>query len=97
MRALKYVRLLLTLPLSSGADPAWSNDGRALFVHASRDPTQAIDRVTVPEGTVQEVVRLSASSGSNAVDYVFGGPTADDLPLVRARNFIGNIYSLPLH
>jgi WD40 repeat protein len=83
-----------TLPVHSGADPIWSSDSRFLFVHASLDPGQPIDRVTVPDGRVQEIVRLADSPASDAVDYVFGGLTRDNLPLVRARVFTGNFYYL---
>jgi Tol biopolymer transport system component/DNA-binding winged helix-turn-helix (wHTH) protein len=85
-----------TLPLASGADPVWSADSHYLFVHRSLDPTQPIDRVSIPDGATQELVRLADSSERNAVDYVFSGLTQDNMPLVRARVFTGNIYSLDL-
>lgn len=85
-----------TLAVSSGADPIWSPDSRYLFLHASLDPAQPIDRVSIPDGHVDEIVRLADSRQHDAVDYVFGGLTLDNHPLVRTRIFTGNFYSLDL-
>jgi hypothetical protein len=67
-----------------------------LFLHASLDPAQPIERVSIPDGKVTEVVRLAESRENDAVDYVFGGLTLDNRPLIRARVFTGNVYSLDL-
>ena len=85
-----------TLPVPSGADPVWSSDSRFLYLHASLDPAQPIDRISIPDGRVQELVRLAESVDNNAVDYVFGGLTVDNMPLIRTRVFTGNVYSLSL-
>ena len=85
-----------TLPVRSGADPVWSSDSRFLYVHASLDPGQPIDRLSIPDGKVQEVIRLADSQSSDAIDYVFVGLTRDNTPLVRTRVFTGNIYYLDL-
>ena len=74
----------------------WSSDSRFLYVHASLDPGQPIDRVSIPDGKVQELVRLADSQTNDAVDYVFVGLTRDNTPLVRTRVFTGNIYYLDL-
>ncbi len=89
-------RTWTTLAVTSGADPVWSPDSRYLFLHASLDPAQPIDRVSIPDGHVDEVVRLADSREHNAVDYVFGGLTPDNRPLIRTRIFTGNFYSLDL-
>jgi Tol biopolymer transport system component/DNA-binding winged helix-turn-helix (wHTH) protein len=89
-------RTWTTLAVPSGADPIWSPDSRYLFVHASLDPAQPIDRVSIPDGHVDQVVRLADSREHDAVDYVFGGLTEDNRPLVRARIFTGNFYALDL-
>ena len=86
-----------TLPVTSGADPVWSPDSRYLFLHASLDPSQPIDRISIPDGHVDEIVRLADSRQHDAVDYVFGGLSLDNRPLIRARIFTGNFYSLDLH
>ena len=85
-----------TLPISSGADPVWSADSKALFVHASLDPAQPIDRISIPDGKVVEVVKLADARRTDAVDFVFGGLAPDNTPLVRTRMFTGNLYSLDL-
>jgi Tol biopolymer transport system component/DNA-binding winged helix-turn-helix (wHTH) protein len=85
-----------TLAVPSGADPIWSPDSHYLFIHASLDPAQPIDRISIPDGHVDEIVRLADSREHDAVDYVFGGLTLDNRPLIRARVFTGNFYSLDL-
>ena len=85
-----------TLPVASGADPIWSSDSRYLFLHGSLDPAQPIDRVSIPDGHVEQIVRLSDSRENDAVDYVFCGLTVDNRPLIRARVFTGNIYAIDL-
>jgi Tol biopolymer transport system component len=85
-----------TLNVPSGADPIWSADSRFLFVHASLDPAQPIDRISIPDGRVDQIVRLADTRTNDAVDYVFSGLTADNQPLIRARVFTGDFYSLDL-
>jgi DNA-binding winged helix-turn-helix (wHTH) protein/dipeptidyl aminopeptidase/acylaminoacyl peptidase len=85
-----------TLSVPSGADPVWSSDSRYLFLHASLDPSQPIDRVSIPDGHVDQIVRLADSRQHDAVDFVFGGLSRDNRPLIRARVFTGNFYSLDL-
>jgi len=89
-------RTWTTLAVPSGADPVWSPDSHYLFLHASLDPAQPIDRVSIPDGHVDEVVRLADSREHDAVDYVFGGLSQDNRPLIRARIFTGNFYSVDL-
>jgi len=85
-----------TLAVPSGADPVWSSDSRSLFLHASLDPSQPIDRVSIPDGRVETVIRLADTQQKDAVDFVFGGLTLDNRPLIRTRVFTGNVYSLDL-
>ena len=85
-----------TLPGDSGADPAWSSDSRYLYVHRSLVAEQPIDRIAIPGGQIQELIKLAGSSEGDAVDYVFVGLTQDDMPLIRARTYTGNIYSMQL-
>jgi Tol biopolymer transport system component len=85
-----------TLSVESGADPVWSSDGKYLFVHRSLDPSQPIDRISIPDGAVKELIKLAGSSESGAGDYVFIGLTQDDAPLIRARTSIGNLYAMQI-
>jgi len=82
------------LAVPSGADPVWSSDSHSLFIHASLDPAQPIDRVSIPDGHVEQIVRLADSRQNDAVDFVFGGLTQDNRPLIRMRVFTGNFYSI---
>jgi Tol biopolymer transport system component/DNA-binding winged helix-turn-helix (wHTH) protein len=85
-----------TLPVPSGADPVWTSDSRYLYLHASLDPAQPIDRVSIPDGHVTELIRLADSRANDAVDFVFGGLTRQNEPLIRARVFTGNVFSMDL-
>ncbi len=85
------------LPVTSGADPAWSSDSRFLYLHEVLNRAQPIDRVSVPEGRVQQLVRLSDSAKNDAVGYIFGGLTREDEPLIVERTFTGNLYSLQMN
>ncbi len=85
-----------TLPVPSGADPVWSSDSRYLYLHASLDPAQPIDRISIADGHVQPIVKLADAAESGAVDYVFSGLTPENMPLIRTRVFTGNVYSLTL-
>jgi Tol biopolymer transport system component/DNA-binding winged helix-turn-helix (wHTH) protein len=89
-------RTWTTLAVPSGADPVWSSDSKSLFLHASLDPSQPIERVSIPDGHVDVVVRLADSRENDAVDFVFGGLTRDNRPMIRSRSFTGNFYSLDL-
>jgi len=85
------------LPVDSGADPVWSSDSRFIYVHARLDAAQPIDRISIPEGRVEQVIRLADPGRDGAVDFVFGGLTPDNRPLIRERIFTGNFYSLDLN
>ncbi len=85
-----------TLPVPSAADPVWAADSRSIFLHASLSPSQPIDRVSVADGHVQELVQLGTATGANAVDYVLGGLGADGAPLIRTRVHTGDLYSVDL-
>jgi WD40 repeat protein len=85
-----------TLRVTSGADPIWSTDSRWLFVHGALDAAQPIERISISDGRVDQVVRLADSRQNDAVDYVFGGLNQDNHPMIRARVFTGNFYTLDL-
>ncbi len=85
-----------TLPVTSGADPVWTTDGRSLVVHASMDPRQPIVRIDIPAMHIAQSSQLAAAEGADPVDFVFVGLAADGSPLVRLRTYTGNIYSMEL-
>ena len=86
-----------TLPLHSGAEPAWSPDSRSLIVHARLDPTQPILRVAIPSGETHEIIRLADLDGSDAMQFVFSGTTPEGDLFVRIHSNTSDIYSLDLH
>ena len=85
-----------TIATTSVADPVWSADGKAIYIHAFMVDTQPIYRVSVPDGHLDEVANLSAFRAGDTADYFFVGITPDNLPLVRARTSTGNLYSLDM-
>lgn len=85
-----------TLPVHSGADPVWSPDSRFLYLHESLDPAQPIDRVSIPDGTVQQLIRMNDSPDQEAASYVFAGLTRTNEPLIVEQRFTGNMYSIDL-
>jgi len=81
---------------TSVADPVWSSDSKAIYIHAFMSPTQPIYRVDVPTGQLQQVTDLASFRSGQTADYFFCGITPDNVPLVRARSFTGNLYSIDL-
>lgn len=57
-----------SLAVASGADPVWSSDSRFLYLHASLDPAQPIDRISIPDGHVQQLIKLADSTDNKAID-----------------------------
>jgi Tol biopolymer transport system component len=81
---------------TSVADPVWSTDSKAIYIHAFMSPTQPIYRVDVPSGQLQQVADLNSFRSVETADYFFCGITPDNVPLVRARSSTGNLYSIDL-
>jgi Tol biopolymer transport system component/DNA-binding winged helix-turn-helix (wHTH) protein len=81
---------------TSVADPVWSADSKAIYIHAFMSPTQPIYRVDVPTGHLLQVANLASFRSGEAADYFFCGITPDNIPLVRARSSTGNLYSIDL-
>jgi Tol biopolymer transport system component/DNA-binding winged helix-turn-helix (wHTH) protein len=84
------------LAQSSVADPVWSSDSTAIYIHAFMADTQPIYRVDIPSGHFQQVADLASFRAGEAADYFFCGITPENVPLVRARSSTGNLYSLDL-
>jgi Tol biopolymer transport system component len=81
---------------SSVADPVWTADSKAIYIHAFMAPSQPIYRIEVPTGRRQQVAGLESLLSGDVADYFFSGITPDDAPLLRARTSTGNLYSLDL-
>ena len=84
------------LAQTSVADPVWSADSSAIYIHAFMADTQPIYRVEIPSGRLQQVADLASFRAGEAADYFFVGITPDNVPLVRARSSTGNLYTLNL-
>lgn len=84
------------LATTSVADPVWSADSRAIYLHAFMANTQPIYRVSIPDGKLEEVASLTSFRTGDIADYFFSGITPDNVPLVRARTATGNLYMLDL-
>lgn len=85
-----------TLAETSVADPVWSGDSRALYIHASLKEMQPIYRVSIPEGHLDQVASLASFVAGDTADYFFCGITPDNVPIVRSRTSTGNLYSVDL-
>ncbi|HEY0786129.1 MAG TPA: winged helix-turn-helix domain-containing protein [Acidobacteriaceae bacterium] len=79
-----------------GADPVWSSDSSALYVHSAFVNPQSIERVSIPSGRAVPVAELARSPVTNRADYVFVGITAQEEPMLRVRTTTGNLYRLDL-
>jgi Tol biopolymer transport system component/DNA-binding winged helix-turn-helix (wHTH) protein len=85
-----------TIADTSVADPVWSTDSKAIYIHAFMATTQPIYRVSVPDGRLELIATLANFRSNDAADYFFSGITPDNTPLVRSRSSTGNLYSLDL-
>ncbi|MDP9050793.1 MAG: winged helix-turn-helix domain-containing protein [Acidobacteriota bacterium] len=89
-------RVWTVLAQTSVADPVWSADSKALYIHAFMAETQPIYRVSIPDGKLEAIADLASFRTGDTVDYFFSGITPDNTPLVRSRSSTGNLYSLDL-
>ena len=84
------------LASTSAADPVWSADSKAIYVHAFLADREPILRVEVPSGGFQTVADLGNFHDGEAANYFFGGVTPRGEPLVQPRVGTGNLYALDL-
>jgi Tol biopolymer transport system component len=80
----------------SAADPAWSSDGKALYIHAFLEDKQPILRISVPSGEMQQVASLDDLRAKDAANYFFSGLTPDNEPLVLPRVGTSNLFTIDL-
>lgn len=84
-----------TLAVTSSANPVWSRDSKALYIHAYLEETKPIYRVNVPSGEMVKIASLSNFPvGSSITKIDFSGITPDDAPLVHTEISSGNLYTL---
>lgn len=78
------------------ADPVWSHDSRAVYLHAFMDSDSPIYRVAVPSGHPEAIAGLGQLDSADLIDYSFVGLAPGDVPVLRARVSAANIYSRQL-
>jgi len=85
------------LASTSAADPVWSSDSQAVYVHAFMAEKQPILRISVPGGDLRSVASTANFRSGEPANYFFGGLTPEDIPLVRPRVGTGNLFMLDLN
>ena len=84
------------LASTSAADPVWSVDSKAIYIHAFLADREPILRIEVPTGIVQTVADLGNFHDGEAANYFFGGMTPNGEPFVQPRVGTGNLYTIDL-
>ncbi len=82
------------LAATSAADPVWSEDSKAIYIHAFLADREPILRIGVPDGSIRTVADLGNFHDGEAANYFFGGTTPRGEPLVQPRVGTGNLYSI---
>jgi Tol biopolymer transport system component/DNA-binding winged helix-turn-helix (wHTH) protein len=85
-----------TLTAASAADPVWSADSKALYIHSYMDRTEPIYRVSVPEGRMEEVANLKSFPVGTTGQYFFSGLAPDNVLLVTTEVSSNNLYTMDL-
>lgn len=80
----------------SVADPVWAHDSKSIFFHSFMEEGQPIYRAFLSPDRVEKVAGLGNLESADIVDYSFSGLAPGDVPLVKARRWTANIYSLNL-
>lgn len=85
------------LATQSVADPVWAHDGKSIFFHSFMEEGQPICRAFLSlDRRVETVAGLRNIEATDIVDYSFSGLAPGDVPLLKARRWMANIYSLNL-
>ena len=84
------------LAVTSAADPVWSSDSKALFVHAFLADEQPILRIQVPAGDIHRLADLTELHLKEPANYFFSGLDPNNQPLVLPRVGTSNLYTLDL-
>ncbi len=82
------------LAATSAADPVWSFDSRAVYIHAFLADREPLLKIEVPTGAIQVIADLGNFPNGEAANYFFGGITPRGAPLVQPRVGTGNLYTL---
>ena len=84
------------LAATSVADPVWSSDSKALYIHAFQQEGDPILRVSALDGSTHIVATLRNLHEGEAANYFFSGLTPTNDPLVQPKIGTGNLYSVDL-
>jgi len=85
-----------TLAITSAANPVWSNDSKALYLHAYRAENRPVLRVSVPDGQIEEIANLNNFHASNVTHDDFAGITTDNVLLMHTEVSSGNLFTMDL-
>jgi Tol biopolymer transport system component/DNA-binding winged helix-turn-helix (wHTH) protein len=78
------------------ANPTWASDAKSIFFQAFTERDQPIYRVWLADGHVERIVGLGEMPNTGIVDYSFSSLAPGNVPLIRARTWTANIYSLDI-
>lgn len=81
-----------TLAARPAADPVWSADGQWVYFHDFESKTQPILRANVSNGRIENVAGVDDMRALEFADFRFVGLAPGDVPLLRARTTVGNLY-----
>ncbi|SNT42765.1 WD40-like Beta Propeller Repeat [Granulicella rosea] len=84
------------LARTSAADPIWSADSKAVYIHAFLAEKQPILKIDVPDGGMHVIADLNGFRDPAIVSYFFGGVTPANELLVQPKNGTGDLYTLDL-
>lgn len=82
-------RTLANIP---AADPVWSADSRWIYFHDFASNTQAIYRANALDGRLEIAARVNEMRSMEFADFRFAGLAPGDVPLLRARLTVGNLF-----
>ncbi len=84
-----------TLVSRTVSDLEWSHDSKWIYFHDYIEEGAPLYRVSLDK-KLEKVADLSSLHAVDAVDYSFSGLAPGDVPMLRARMWTANIYSLDL-
>ena len=84
-----------TLATHTVSDLEWSHDGRWIYFHDYIEDGAPLYRVSLDK-KLERVADLSSLHAVDAVDYSFSGLAPGDVPMLRARMWTANLFSLDL-
>ena len=81
-----------TIAAQPAADPMWSADSKWIYFHDFESKSQPILRVNIDNGQIEDLAGVSDLQSQDYADFRFVGLAPGDIPLLRARTTVGNLY-----